>query len=89
MLPSIRKVKALPDFSVEIHWKKDGVSVVSFGDVIAKGGLFAQLGDPEFFAQVKVGDHGDCISWPGELDFGADSLCIAPILTNRLRNTRW
>ena len=32
------------------------------------------MGDPEFFAKVKVGDHGDCITWPGELDFGADSL---------------
>ena len=74
MLPIIRDVKALPDFAVEIRWEDGETSVVSFRETIVKGGVFAQLGDPEFFAKVKVGDEGDCIVWPGELDFGADSL---------------
>jgi hypothetical protein len=45
-----------------------------FRDTIAKGGKFAQLGDWDFFARVEVGQDGDGIVWPGELDFGADSL---------------
>ena len=32
------------------------------------------MADPEFFSKVEVGEDGDCITWPGELDFGADSL---------------
>ena len=74
MLPTIQNAKPLPDACVEIHWADGSVSVIPFNDVIAKGGLFSQLADPDFFAKVKVGDYGDCITWPGELDFGADSL---------------
>ena len=74
MLPTIRNVKPLHDLSVEIRWADGSVSVIPFNDVIAKGGIFSQLADPEFLAKVEVGEDGDCITWPGELDFGADSL---------------
>ncbi len=74
MMPVIRQVQARPDFSVEIQWEDGETSIVSFRGTIAKGGKFAQLGDWKFFAKVKVGEEGDCIVWPGELEFGADSL---------------
>jgi hypothetical protein len=74
MMPVIRRVQAKPDFSVEIQWQDGETSIVSFRDTIAKGGRFAQLSDSDFFARVEVGEDGDCIVWPGELDFGADSL---------------
>ena len=74
MLPTIKKAKPLPDACVEIHWSDGSHSVIPSSEVIARGGLFSQLADPEFFAEVKVGDYGDSIIWPGELDFGADSL---------------
>lgn len=74
MMPVIRRVQARPDFSVEIQWEDGETSVVSFRATIAKGGKFAQLGEWEFFARVEVGEDGDSIEWPGEIDFGADSL---------------
>jgi Protein of unknown function (DUF2442) len=74
MMPIIRRVQARPDFSVEIQWEDGKTSVVSFRDTIAKGGKFTQLGNQEFFAKVHVGDDGDCLIWPDELEFGADSL---------------
>jgi len=74
MMPLIRQVRARPDFSVEIYWQDGETSVVSFRDTITKGGKFAQLGDWDFFARVKVDEDGEAITWPGELDFGADSL---------------
>jgi hypothetical protein len=74
MMPVIRRVQARPDFSLEIQWEDGETSVVSFPDTIAKDGKFAQLGEWEFFAKVEVGEDGDSIGWPGELDFGADSL---------------
>ena len=73
MMPVIRQVRARPDFSVEILWQDGETSVVSFRDTIAKAAKFAQLGDWDFFARVEVGEDGDSILWPGELDFGADS----------------
>jgi Protein of unknown function (DUF2442) len=74
MMPTIRNVKPLPDYFLEIVWADGGTSVLSFRDIIAKGGIFARLSDPDFFARVEVGDCGDCLSWTGELDFEADSL---------------
>jgi hypothetical protein len=74
MMPTIRTVRSLPDCAIEIEWEEGGVSIVSFRETISKGGIFASLGDPEFFAKVIVAEEGDCIRWPGELDFGADSL---------------
>jgi len=44
------------------------------GYYLTKGGKFAQLGEWELFARVEVGEDGDSIESPGELDFGADSL---------------
>jgi hypothetical protein len=74
MMPIIRSARSLPDFAVEIEWEEGSVSVISFLETIAKGGVFAPLADPDFFRKVTVAEEGDCISWPGELDFGADSL---------------
>jgi len=41
--------------------------------LIGKGGL-AALADPKVFAQVKVGERGRSLEWPGEIDFCADAL---------------
>jgi hypothetical protein len=74
MMPIIRSAKARPDSEVEIEWDEGGISIISFHETIAKGGVFAPLADPEFFGKVTVADEGHCITWPGELDFGADAL---------------
>ncbi|MCY3017824.1 MAG: DUF2442 domain-containing protein [Planctomycetota bacterium] len=53
----------------------DGTSgLADFAPVAVQGGVFAKLRDPQFFAQVTIGDRGRSIEWPGELDFCADAL---------------
>jgi hypothetical protein len=53
----------------------DGVQVViDFNPLIERGGVFASLADPMFFARVTVGEGGRYIVWPGDLDFCADAL---------------
>jgi hypothetical protein len=37
-------------------------------------GVFRAFCDPAFFAQVRVGDYGRSLEWPGELDLCADAL---------------
>jgi hypothetical protein len=37
-------------------------------------GVFRARRVPAFFAQVRVGDHGRSVEWPGELDLCADAL---------------
>ena len=69
-------VKASPDsdnFTVRLAWKHGAETVADFSDIVGRG-VFAPMADPAFFAKVKIGDAGNCIEWPGGLDFCADAL---------------
>ncbi len=59
--------------SVTLTWANGATIENSFRHVIGKG-VFAPLADPAFFAQVRVGEGGRSLEWPGELDFCADAL---------------
>ncbi len=37
-------------------------------------GVFTAWKDPQFFHQMRVGNAGRCLEWPGDLDLCADSL---------------
>ena len=75
MYPTIKAAKARTDYAVEIEWHDGSRSVVDFAPTIEKGGVFAVLTDKDFFVdRLSIGDDGDWLSWPGELDFSADSL---------------
>lgn len=74
MLPTIDHVRILPNQHVLLHYSGGEETVVDFRPLIERGGVFAALADAEFFAQVKIGEHGRYIEWPGNLDFCADAL---------------
>ncbi len=77
MLATIKTAQARSDYTVEIEWGDDSRSIVDFAATIEKGGVFAALADKDFFVNgVSVGDDGDWLSWPGELDFSSDSLWV-------------
>ncbi len=76
MMYMIEQVRPLPDFSLELTYSDAIVTVVSFKPFIEKGGVFTSLADSQFFNQVKLGEHGRYIVWPGELDFCADSFRV-------------
>ena len=55
----------------------DGVSrVTDFAAIAARGGVFAPLSNPAFFAQAAVSEDGRSLAWPGELEFCADALYV-------------
>ena len=75
MFASIKAARARPDQTVEIEWGDGSLSVVDFAPTIEKGGVFAALGDRDFFVgKLSLGGDGDWLTWPGEIDFSADSL---------------
>lgn len=43
-------------------------------DLVALGGICAQLADDAYLAQARIGDYGFWIEWPGDVDVGADTL---------------
>lgn len=59
--------------SVTLSWANGATTENSFCHVIGKG-VFATLADPAFFVQVRIGERGRSLEWPGELDFCADAL---------------
>jgi hypothetical protein len=75
MLHEITDAVARPDHTIAIAWE-DGVSgIVDFAPFIARGELFAQLQDPQYFVQemrILRGEIG--LTWPDEVDFSVDGL---------------
>jgi hypothetical protein len=74
VLAVIREAKPLTDFSVEITWEEGEVSMLSLHETVAKSGVFASLSDPKIFGQLKIGEGGRWLEWPGEVDICADAL---------------
>lgn len=71
----IADATAHDDFTVTIRWQHGPTSVVDFKPTIAKGGVCVVLGDGEFFVgSMHIGEDGDYLGWPEEIDFCADSL---------------
>jgi hypothetical protein len=75
MFATIKSAKARPDYSVEIEWGDASRSIVNFAPTIKNGGVFAALAEGDFFVnRLSIGDDGDWLSWPDNIDFSADSL---------------
>ena len=69
-------VAAVPDpktSSVAVTWANGETTANSFRHLVGKG-VFAALAEPAVFAQVRVGEWGRSLEWPGEIDFCADAL---------------
>jgi hypothetical protein len=69
-------VGAVPDpktYSVTLKWANGETTVNRFDRLIGKG-VFAAITDPAVFAQVRVGERGRSLEWPGEIDLCADAL---------------
>ena len=74
MFHTIVSAVAHAGFAVRLEYSDGVVIDVDFKPVIARGGVFERLSDPDVFRQVRVGERGRYIEWPGELDFCADAL---------------
>jgi len=66
----------MPGYKLDLAYADGSHSVVDFLPRIQRGGVFASLRDPAFFAQVSIAEDGRTIEWPGDLDFCADSLWL-------------
>lgn len=74
MLDKIEQVTPEADYKIRLVYQDGETVLVDFATVIQEGGIFSALADPEIFRQVKVGERGRSIVWPGDLDFCADAL---------------
>jgi predicted XRE-type DNA-binding protein len=64
--------------NLSICYADGAVALVSLAPLIERGGVFAPLADPDFFAQASLAARGLAITWPGELDIDAAALRMPP-----------
>ena len=74
MFHTIDRITVQSDQRLLVHYFGGGEVIFDFKPLIERGGVFARLADPRFFAQAAVGERGRSIEWPGGLDFCADAL---------------
>jgi hypothetical protein len=60
-------------YTLAVTWANGETTVNRFDHLVGKG-VFAAVTDPAVFTQVRVGERGRSLEWPGEIDFCADAL---------------
>ena len=60
---------------LRIRWDSGAESLVDVSDLVATFRLYAPLRQsPEFFRQVRLGEHGVDVGWNDDVDMAADTL---------------
>ena len=72
----VKKVKALPDYCLEVEFTDKTSGKVFMKDLIfsPKAGVFARLRDRALFNKVFI-EYG-VTTWPGELDLAPDTMYV-------------
>ena len=72
-LVDITGVEVVGDYQLRLTFEDGTVGDVHFGGRDWRG-VFAPLGDPDFFARVTVDREAGTISWPGGVDMAPEPL---------------
>ena len=72
----IEEVVSLGKGWIRARYKHGPLVDIDLNPLISKGNLFANLAEDEYLAAVEIMEDGYYLSWPGELDMGADTLWL-------------
>lgn len=71
----LTRVEALPNHRMQVSWADAPDATIDLTRTL-KAGPFHGLSDQAVFAQVRLGDWGHSVVWPGEIEMGADALWL-------------
>ncbi len=74
MYHDVTSVKCLDDFRLELTFDDGQSGVVDCRPIIAKGGVFAKLRDPEVFKRAKVNEELGVVTWDDEVDIAPETV---------------
>jgi hypothetical protein len=75
MNPRVTHVSVVGTHAVELSFTDGSRGVVDLGPrLVGRGGVFAALQDPAFFARVRVDEDAGTIAWPNGVDLDPDVL---------------
>lgn len=70
----IASVNAIGECALRIRWVNGEDLSVDLRDVVRRLKGLRALRDPTVFARVTVGEGGQSVAWPGDLEIGAGRL---------------
>jgi hypothetical protein len=73
MYDDVVSVKCLDDFRLELIFDSGESGILDCKPIIAKGGVFARLGDPEVFRRAKVNGELGVVTWDDEVDIAPET----------------
>jgi hypothetical protein len=88
MMSRIVKASPLTDYALLLFFESGHVRLLDMKPYIERGGVWAEISDPEVFSQVKVQDDLGGLEWTGEIDFCPDTAFKAskPVPSKVLRD---
>ncbi len=73
MYHDVVSVKCLDDFQLELVFDNGESGVLDCKPMIAKGGVFAKLRDPEVFRRARVNEELGVVTWDDEVDIAPET----------------
>ena len=79
----VARVEPLPEFRLCVTFRDKTTGIVDMSRLVhaADAGVFADLTNPDLFAQVSL-EHG-AVTWPGEIDLAPDAMYRAIAATGQ------
>jgi len=72
MIHDVIKVKCLDGFLLELTFDDGKSGILDCRPMIARGGAFAKLRDPEVFQRARVNEELGVITWDDEVDIAPE-----------------
>jgi hypothetical protein len=73
MYHDVVSVKCLDEFRLELVFDDGKSGILDCKPIIARGGVFARLDDPEVFKTAKVHEELGVVTWDGEVDIAPET----------------
>jgi len=73
MYHDVVSVKCLDDFRLELSFDDGKSGVLDCKPIIARGGVFAALRDPEVFKKARVNKELGVVTWEGNVDIAPET----------------
>jgi len=67
------EVKCLDEFQLELKFEDGKSGVLDCRPIIAKGGVFAKLRDPEVFRRATINRELGVVTWDDEVDIAPET----------------
>jgi len=73
MYHDVISVKCLDDFRLELTFDDGKSGILDCKPIIAKGGVFSRLRNPEVFGRAKVNEELGVVTWDDEVDIAPET----------------